>query len=249
MNQRDSRRYRGVKWAWLLLQCAMPVLAALYFTQHLKTTGAGAALPPALAEPLLGLSGALYLVLWIVAESMLSMYRFPLELSDAWPLVGGFTGQFAVLALTGGSVPFAAYAGLYVTLAALLACGFLMLVAGRRMRDGGRLGGRIRLAPLAIGVPAALLVAVLPLVALWPALRTGLGNLGPARLAVSLCVLAANVVITVRTLIGFSILGQPDPRAAEYDVEWERWAPQTVILLILAATAAAITVGLDRAMG
>lgn len=118
--------YRRIKWIWLLARCALPVLAMLYLV---SVSGSGISfrvilpwLPESLAVFLMQIGGSFYLVIWLIAESLLSMYRFPLDLRGALVLVAGYFIQMIVLSITGESVSFAAYVTMYVTLAALFVC-------------------------------------------------------------------------------------------------------------------------------
>ena len=241
--------YRWLKWTWLLGQCLMPVLAAVYLARRPDLLAA----PPGLSSPfaaalyrlLLPVSASVYLILWLIAEAMLCMYRFPLRTGGAAGLVGGFLLQFALLAVTGQSVCFAAFAGLYVTLAALFAClAWLGLAGASRL---GRQPGAPR-GFAAWGTLAALLaLGVLPLAFLFRPWWAAFAELRPAFRAINGLVLLLNAAGTARTLAGFSIWGRPDPQEALFYREWEKWAAPTIILLILTVVAAALVAGLSGA--
>ncbi|HOW97846.1 MAG TPA: hypothetical protein P5567_15145 [Kiritimatiellia bacterium] len=242
--------YRFLKWTWLLGQCLMPVLAAVYLSRHPGLLAA----PPGLTSPfatalyrlLLHVSASAYLILWLIAEAMLCMYRFPLRTAGAAGLVGGFLLQFAVLAVTGQSACFAAFTGLYVTLAALFAClVWLGLAAATRQGSGrGRPGG------LAAWAPAVALLAlgILPLAFLFRPWWAAFAGLRPAFRAVNGLILLLNAAATARTLAGFSIWGRTDPQETLFYREWEKWAAPTIILLILTVVGAILVAGISGAV-
>lgn len=242
--------YRRLKWTWLLAQGAMPALAAAHLARFLPAAGEAAPFSPArfLYHGGLALSGAMTLILWLIAEALLCMYRFPLGPGGAAALVGGFFVQFLVLAWTGDSILFAAYTGLYVSLAALF--GAMALLGGaalrRRVRNPSPAGPRPTAGWIA-GLLAAVSMIVLTLAFLFPPLRAGFAALRPAHRWISGLVLLANTAATLRLLVDFSTWGRPDPRKAEFDREWERWAAPTIVILILGATAAIVAAGILRA--
>mgnify|MGYP003593164875 CR=1 FL=1 len=244
--------YRFLKWTWLLSQCALPFLAALYWARFFPPTTH--AEPEAvrwtqeLGRILLSLVGAFYLILWLMAEALLCMYRFPLHTPGALKLELGFFIQFVLLLLTGGSPLFAAYAGLYVSIAALFVCLALLLFAyeRRRLCEPGGPSTRQKALEL-LGSLAAALVGFLPLAVLFGPLWAGFQPLDLWVKAVNGLVLLANTWLNIRSLIDLSIWGRPDPLKPQYDAEWERWAGPTIGLLILAATGAIVALGVSRA--
>jgi hypothetical protein len=239
-NGRQDGAYRGLKWSWLLMQCLMPPLAAWYVTgrpewEHPPWAGS--------ATWLLGMIGVVYLVLWLIVEALLIMYRFPLETPAAFKLVAGYVIQLAVLVLTGGSIFFAAFVSLFVTLGALYGCAVLLL--GFLVAEDSLRKRPVRKRIL-LGL-ALCVLGILPLGVLFPFLWAGFRPLGRVALAVTAIVLLANTVVTTRSIIDFSIWGRPDPQGPLYDKEWESWAGPTIILLILSAVAAITLAGIRGA--
>ncbi|MBU1694678.1 MAG: hypothetical protein KKC51_12035 [Verrucomicrobia bacterium] len=244
---RHGKAYRGLKWSWLLMQCLMPPLAAWYVAGQ-----PGFAHPPwAEAHPLwrggaewlMIMMGSGYLVLWLIVEALLIMYRFPLETPAAFTLVVGYVIQLVVMVLTGGSLFFAAFVSLFVTLGALYGC--VVLLLGFFLAEDFRRNRPVRKKFL-LGL-AFCLLGVLPFVVLFPFLQAGFRNLGRAAMAVIGLVLLANAVVTTRSVMDFSIWGRPDPLRPRYDKEWESWAGPTIILLILSVVAAVALAGIRGA--
>lgn len=183
-------------------------------------------------------------VIWIITESMLVMYRFPLSTARAAGLVAGFYIQFGVLWLTGERASFAMFVTVYTTLLASLACILpLYAMAGKALasRIGRSMGKEAFGAALVLG-----LMVLVPPVALFPVLRQGFLGMTTVQLAVSIAVTAVNTIWTARELIDLSVFGAPDPREQEYTKEWERWAPPTVIMLILSVVAGIVIAGISR---
>ena len=237
----NSSPYRFLKWTWLWSQSLMPVLAAFYLS---GPSGASLLSLTGFRAFLFAAGGTCTLILWLIAESVLMMARFPLKTSEAIQLVAGFMVQFLVLVWTGGSVGFSAFVYIYITLAALAGC-FLLMLGYLTFRDWSA-GQRSWKWPWV----AAFLVAVVlsPLTAFFPALRAGFQGQGRMSLLANSAVLFLNTGITIRALIDVSIFGRPDPQKDEYYKEWERWAAPTIILLILSVTAAIVVVGVRRSM-
>jgi hypothetical protein len=229
-NELGKRLYRSLKWLWLLLQALILPLAAL----HAVSTRV---LWP-LAIPALPLMfiGAAFLILWLMAQSLLAMARFPLTLRGGLLLVGGTVAQFVFLVGSGGSLSEAAYALFFATLAALMALVVIMAVLAARQRH------RPILARLAIllALPAAVGLA-------WflsaPLLQT-FSRLSSGRQAFEWLVLALNSGLIFFSLYRFSVFAPLPENDAAYTREWERWAAPTIIVLILSATAAIVLAGI-----
>jgi len=230
MNDRATNGlYRAVKWLWLLLQALILPLAALH------AVSARVRWPLALPAPLLFFIGAAFLVLWLIAQSLLAMARFPLTLKGGLLLAGGTVVQFAFLVASGGSLAAAAYALFFATLAALVVLIAIMTVIAFRRRLGSQ---RARLAALLALLPATGLVWFLaaPLMPAFSRLPSG-------RQTLDWLVLALNSGLIVFSLYRFSIFAAPAENDAAYTREWERWAAPTIIILILSATAAIALAG------
>lgn len=239
----SSTLHRSLKWLWLWLHVLMLPLAAVYIGPRLGELSRFSALPAALAGLLTILAGTAALVMWLIAQSLLAMHRFPAATSAAAQLVLGYLVQLAVLAWAGESLPAAAFGSAYITLAALAVCG--VALTARAGRGGGPGDGHPRGgAGCALGL---LLAGLWPLAALYPLAAEGLNGMTPSHRAAGLATMAVNVFITVRTLVGFSIFGRPSTDdGAEADAEWSRWAAPTIILLILSAVAAVLVLGITR---
>ena len=241
-----ERWYHRIKWTWLLFQCAMPVLAACYVARAdpaLLGPPAWLPLPTLLVKVLLAVALTVYLILWLIAESVLAMARFPLDFWDAVKLVGGGLGQFIFLLATGGSVCFTAFVSLFLTLAALFGCLVLLLAAEALKRVRAR-----RLPWRGAGAALlAILIGLVPFAVLLPLVARGYRELAGWAQAANGLLLLVQAGLVVRTLVGFSVFGRPDPRQKEYEREWERWAAPTIVLLILTTVAAGMIVGISHA--
>ncbi|MCX6556228.1 MAG: hypothetical protein NTW95_02175 [Candidatus Aminicenantes bacterium] len=226
----SNRLYRMVKWVWLLLQALILPLAAV----HAVAVPAGY-WPLIIPLPLLVFFGTAFLVLWLIAQSLLAMARFPLTLGGSLLLVGGTVAQFAFLAVSGGSLAGAAYSVFFATLAALALVALILTAVALRRRTGPL---PARLLALLAQLPVAGLVWFM----LAP-LRPVFSGLGPRREWLEWLVLGSNVGLIVFNLSRFSIFAPQAPDEEAYDREWERWAAPTIIILILSATAAAVVTG------
>ncbi len=129
-DERRNTLYGAIKWLWLLLQALVLPLAALH------AVSAPVRWPLSLPAPLLYFAAAAFLVLWLIAQSLLAMARFPLTLKGAALLVGGTVAQFAFQVAAGGSLPAAVYAVFFATLAALAAVVAIMTVIAVIRRVG-----------------------------------------------------------------------------------------------------------------
>jgi hypothetical protein len=226
-----SGLYKAVKWLWLLLQAVILPLAAAYAADMPPTRW-----PLSLPAPLLYFAGAVFLVLWLIAQSLLAMARFPLNLKGALLLVGGTVAQLAFLFASGGSLAHAAYSVFFATLAALAVVGAILAVVAMRWRTGPP---ETRLAAMLAQLPAAGLIWFM----LTP-LRPVFPRLSFWRETLEWLVLAANSGLIVFNLYRFSIFAAPGEADAAYDLEWENWAAPTIIILILSATAAIVVAGI-----
>jgi hypothetical protein len=224
--------YRWLKWLWLLLQALILPLAARH------AVAARVSWPPAVLAPLLYFIGAAFLILWLMAQALLAMARFPLTLKGALLLVGGTLAQFGFRLASGDSLSAAAYALFFATLAALVVLVAIMAVIAARQRRGSPLA---RLFALLALLPAAGLAWVLS-----APLRPAFSRLASWRQALEWLVLALNSGLIVFSLYRFSAFAPAAEDDAAYSREWERWAAPTIIILILSATAAIVLAGIAR---
>lgn len=227
-----SRLYRTIKWLWLLLQALVLPLAALH------AVSAAVRWPLSLPAPLLYFAAAVFLVLWLIAQSLLAMARFPLTLNGGALLVGGTVVQFASLVAAGGSLAAAAYGVFFATLAALAAVVAILTVMAVWRRLGPPLA---RLAALLALLPAAGLVWVL-----MAPLRPAFSSLPAWQRTLEWLVLALNSGLIIFSLYRFSIFAPPAENAAAYDKEWENWAAPTIIILIISLAAALVLAGVGK---
>jgi hypothetical protein len=229
-DEQGMRMYRAVKWLWLMLQALILPLAALHaVSRPVRWPLALPALP-------LYFAGAAFLVLWLIAQALLAMARFPLTLKGALLLVGGTAGQFAFGVAAGGSLTAAVYAVFFATLAALVAVMAVMIVIAAWRRIGSPWA---RLAAL-LSLPAAaglLWFLAAPLLAVSSPLPSW-------RQACDWLVLALNSGLIVFSLFRFSVFAPPPDNDAAATREWERWAAPTIIVLILSAAAAIVLAGI-----
>lgn len=231
-DESGNRPYRAVKWLWLLLQALILPLAAL------RAASPRIHWPLALPAPFLFFIGAAFLVLWLIAQSLLAMARFPLTLRGGLLLVGGTVAQFVFLAASGGSLLEAAYALFLAILAALVVLAAIMAVIAVRQRRGSPL---VRFAALLALLPAAGLAWFLA-----APLRPAVLRLPPWRQALEWLVLALNSGLVVFSLYRFSAFAPAQENDDAYAREWERWAAPTIIILILSAAAAIVLAGIAR---
>ena len=228
-SETNSSLYRSAKWLWLLLQALILPLAAI----HAASSRAHWPLSPPVV--LLCLAGSVFLVLWLIAQSLLAMARFPLSAGGALLLGGGTIAQFVFLTVSGGSLVRAVYAVFFATLAALAVLVAVLTVVALRRRSGPP---AVRLLALLAQLPAAGLVWFL----LAP-LRPAFSGMSSGRELLEWLVLAANSGLIIFSLYHFSIFARPAQNDAVYALEWERWAAPTIIILILSAAAAIVLVG------
>lgn len=228
-NEQGNRLYRAVKWLWLLLQALILPLAALY------AISVSICWPFAIPAPLLYFAGALLLVLWLIAQSLLSMARFPLNLKGGLLLVGGTIAQFASVVAAGGSLAAAVYAVFFATLVALVAVAVIATAIAFRRRLGSL---RSRLVVLLALLPAAGLLWFLV-----APLRQAFARLTVGEEVFEWLLLALNSGLIVFSLCRFSIFAAPGENDAAYAAEWESWAAPTIIFLILSAAAAIVLAG------
>ena len=238
-----NKLYDAIKWLWLLLQALILPLAALHAVSPAirwplaDTPGIDGILPGLL----LALIGAAFLIFWLIAQALLAMGRFPLTLGGGLLLVGGTIAQFSFLVASGGTLPEAAYALFFATLAALVALIAIMVVIAFRRQIAT---SRARLAALLALLPATGLLWFLA-----APLRPVISRLPFRREALDWLVLAANSGLIVFSLYRFSIFAAPAENDAAATREWERWAAPTIIILILSATAAIVLAGIAGSRG
>jgi hypothetical protein len=221
----------AVKWLWLLLQSLILPLAAFH------ASSAQVRWPLFLPALLLYFAGSAFLVLWLIAQSLLAMARFPLTTGGALLLTGGSVAQLVFMAVSGGSLAGAAYGVFFATLAALAAVAVILTFVALGRRAGP---AAVRLAALLAQLPAAGL--------LWfmmAPLRPAFSGLTTGRTILEGLVMAANSGLIVFSLYRFSIFAPPSELAADYDLEWGRWAAPTIIVLILSAAAAVVVAGIS----
>lgn len=231
-HEQRNTLYRSVKWLWLLLQALILPLAALH------AASARIRWPLALPAPLLVFIGAAFLILWLIAQSLLAMARFPLTVQGGSLLVGGTLAQFIFLVASGGSLPEAAYALFFATLTALVVLVVFLALVAVRQRCGSPL---TRLAVLLALLPAVGLAWVLA-----APLPPAFSHLEPWRQVFEWLVLALNSGLIVFSLYRFSVFAPTPENEATYAGEWERWAAPTIIILILSAIAAIVLVGVSH---
>ena len=228
----SSRLYRTSKWLWLLLQALILPLAALH------AVSAPVRWPLSLPAPLLAFAAAAFLVLWLIAQSLLCMARFPLTPKGGLLLVGGTVAQFASLAASGGSLPAAAYSVFFATLAALAA----ILAMLTTLAVWRRLGSApVRLAALLALLPMAGLLWFLA-----APLRPAFSGLPAWQRVLEWLVLALNSGLIVFGLYRLSIFAAPADDDAASNREWASWAAPTIIILILSAVAALVIAAINR---
>jgi len=230
----DRRVYAALKTAWLLAQGAVLPLAVLYLCSRRQPL-----LPPgSVHQFLLMAAGVVFLVVWLIMESLLAMHNFPLGLWAALQLTLGYYLQNAIIVLGGASLLFSSFASLYVSLAAVSL--FLCLILGQGFFRGRAPGGE----KAAILPALAVLCGVFYLIILWPALAEGFSGLSPAIKIMDGLALAANGIFYVRTLYRTSIFSQEGRPPASVEREWGKWAGRTIGVFILSTVMAAVLGGI-----
>jgi hypothetical protein len=230
-NGTEAPVYLLLKWIWLVYQALILPFAALY----LSTPQTRLSVIP-LGRIVLFLLGAAFLVLWLIAQSLLAMYRFPLGTPAARRLVSGHVLQFVLILLTGTSWTFAFYLSFFTTLTAIVLM-VLILSAWKLLARPGRWFRVFLFIALAFFCLLFLQIFIGPLL-------IGFSGLLPWQKALDIAAIAANIGFTVHALYGFSIFARPGPPVPQFDLEWQRWAPATVIVLILSAAAAVVVAGI-----
>jgi len=232
----QTRFYLWIKRAWLLYLAAILPLTAVHLSVYARKP-----VSPSPRGFLLYFLGAVFLVLWLIAQSLLGMSRFPLETRPALRLVSASYLQILIVLLLGSSWTYPFYLAFLTTLAAIVI--LVLIGAGWKCLAPPRSLGKI------------LLFFVFPIFTaplfwfLLPPLISGLAALRPWQIALEITVIAGTIGILVRTLHGLSIFARPTPLDPLYYREWERWAAPTIIILILSATAAILIFAISTATG
>lgn len=233
-NETDSRAYRLLKWSWLLCQSMILPLSALYLFSPMSNP-----MIMPFSRIALYLLGAAFLVLWIMAQSLLSMFRFPLSTASALRLVSGQFLQFIVIVLAGNSLAFAFYLSFFTSMTAVVA--LALIASGWRLLARPFRWFRAMLFFILAGLSFCFMGMFLG------PLLSGFSELLFGQTALDIAAAAANIGFTVRILYGFSIFARPGTMDALYDREWQRWAPATFIMLTLSVIIA-VTIGGVRGM-
>jgi hypothetical protein len=224
MNYKTLYRYN--KGLWLLMQALMLPMAAIYLSRTPLLT-----FDIDLLKLLLELVGAFLLILWLIAQALLIMHRFPLKLAPALRLTTGYLLSFIIIWSMEGTPLFAAYTAFYTTLLAIIFCGASLVFHALRESK-----------PTLIQLVITLTVFTTVLCVgawLFVPLLNGMNYLPFFNIMATLVILGINTVSTTRSLWGKTIFSNvTDDQANQYNAEWERWAAPTIITLILSATAA-----------
>jgi len=222
--------YRLLKWIWLLFQASILPVSAIY----LSTPPAELSVIP-VARIGLFLLGAAFLVFWLIGQSLLAMYRFPLGTAVAARLVGSQAFQFVLIVLTGASWTFAFYASFITTLTAVII--IVMILSGWKM-----LARPVRWLKVFFYLCLAFLCLLFLNIFLGP-LFIGFTGLETWQVVLDIAAMALSIGQTVYALYSFSIFGRPTRLGPLYDKAWQKWAPATVIVLIISAVAAVVIAG------
>jgi hypothetical protein len=218
--------YRYNKGLWLLMQALLLPMAAIYLSRVPLLT-----FNSELIKILLELVGAFLLVLWLIAQSLLIMHRFPLKLVPALRLTAGYLLSFLIIWALEGTPLFAAYTAFFTTLLAMIACGACLVFKAFRESKP-----TVKMLLIALPVFAAVLFAA---AWLFIPLLHGIDYLPSLSILAALIVLGINTIATTRTLWDKTIFSEAvDDQAGQYNAEWQKWAAPTIITLILSATAA-----------
>ena len=231
----NPRLYKFIKTIWLLLHGAIMPGAVAFLVLHgyLSAQSAHLGFYP------VRIVGSALIVLWIIGISLLAMYRFPLTVGAAGRMVVIALLQFILIFIFGGDALFALYSnflGSFVAIAVLLV---VMLVVAFFMKKIPRRSVvfvlmAVVIAPLVVWKIGQPFVDNLKLMALVPA-------------GFSAFIAISNTVSIIAGLYKLSVFGGGVENKKGYDEEWERWAPATVIVLILSAVVAFALGGIMQA--
>jgi hypothetical protein len=220
--------YRYNKGLWLLMQALVLPMSAIYLSRSPMLI-----FNSELLKILLELVGSFLLILWLIAQSLLVMHRFPLKLAPALRLTAGYLLSFLIIWGLEGTPLFAAYSAFFTTLLAMIACGACL--SFKVFRESNP-----TVKHLLIALPvfsAALFLAAL----LFIPLLDGINYLPFFSILAALLIFGLNTIATTRALWDKTIFSNiVDDQAEQYNAEWKNWAAPTIIILILSATAALI---------
>lgn len=123
-----DKLYFWNKGLWLLMQALVLPMSAVYLSRVTAPT-----FPNELIKVLFELAGSILLLLWLIAQALLIMHRFPLRLAPALRLTGGYLLSFMIIWNMEGNPLFAAYASFFTTLLATTACGLIIYFQALRL--------------------------------------------------------------------------------------------------------------------
>lgn len=223
-----DKLYLWNKGLWLLMQALVLPLSAVYLSSVPPQ-----AFPNELIKLLFELAGAFLLILWLIAQALLIMHRFPLRLTPALRLTGGYLLSFVIIWTMEGTLLFAAYASFFTTLLATTTCGLIIYFQALRL---GKFSAKQLLIALLVLVLALLVNAgfFLPLL-------HGMDYILSLSSLVTISLIGINTISTTRALWEKTIFSDSaSDESEQYKAEWNRWAGPTIITLILSATAALV---------
>ncbi len=220
--------YLWNKGLWLLMQALVLPMSAIYLARFPALT-----FPNELLKIVFELAGSFLLLLWLIAQALLIMHRFPLRLAPALRLTAGYLLSFLVIWNMEGTALFAAYAAFFTTLLATTVCG-----AGIYFQTLRHSKFSVKQAFIALLVFAA---ALLVNAGFFIPLLDGMDYMFTLSSLAALALISINAISTARALWEKTIFSSTaSDQEDQYNAEWQRWAGPTIITLILSATAAIV---------
>jgi hypothetical protein len=225
--EKTAEGTQPLKWVWLLYLASNLPLAMLFLTRDESRVGL-------ISMSRIGVFAlaAGFLVFWITTQSLLGMFRYPLAPLLSARVLASQVIQAALVLWASRSWPFV-FLTLFMTILTALTLVVLAL-------SGWKLLSRpIRWFRVLVYATFVALCVLFCQIFLGP-LIIGLKGMGAMRLVAIIAVIALNSVNTALVLYHFPLPAKPVRLGADYDREWQRWAPRTFILLIASAIAAAV---------
>ena len=211
-----------------MMQALVLPMSAVYLSRLPVLT-----FPNELIRIVFELAGAILLLLWLIAQALLIMHRFPLRLGPALRLTGGYLLSFVIIWTLEGTPLFAAYASFFTTLLATTTCGLIIYFQALKL---GKFSAKQALIALLV-----LALALLVNAGFFLPLLHGMDYILSLSSLVTISLIGFNTVSTTRALWEKTIFSDTaSDEDDQYKAEWNRWAGATIITLILSATAALV---------
>lgn len=231
----NPRLYKFLKTFWLLAHAAiMPcAIAFLVINNYLSSAS------PQFNDYVIRITVGLLVVAWIIGMCLISMYKFPLKTNDAAKLILTTVLQFIVIFAVGGNVLFALYSSF---LSSLTAIAILILIMAWAFVFLNKKNHKLASFALFLTIIISLVIWIIS-----DPFWDNLGRMAMWHGALSLFITLSNIANIVAGFYKISIFSGEIENRKEYDAEWEKWAPATVITFILSTVAAFVVGGILQA--